>query len=375
MMIPGEGSAAGPSESQPEKESFAEKEKETREHARAREKLLEEDVRNWKSKIASKVKDYQKKKKVLLAEDLKQEAEGEAGEIAAAAQPPETAGDVGAPAPMEKETRGPVLRLAVPEHNSMERHGLQFSLFPDICQADIDRANEHHAEAGAESVVKEEAGDPFGKKEEPVPEGTGRDAFLDSIGEESENPAGDVVIYPRRQAVDAPAGDVEYEPLPDSDLPDTDAAGEAKPEPGKLPSGKHFLRRRSLAFVVDLMILSTVFLIHTFLTSRIADIPSGSMLSSSYIQFLLFHLFIFFVYFILFQVLVNQTIGMMFTNLQLVSFRNKALTPMVVFIRTLVFLLILLPAGAGLLFMRFNEDGFGLHDRVSGTGIIPTDDL
>jgi uncharacterized RDD family membrane protein YckC len=189
--------------------------------------------------------------------------------------------------------------------------------------------------------------------------------------EEQESPAGDVAIHPGlepREEKPSFAGRLE-EPL--RSRPEAEPAAVRRAARRALPEGRTLLPRRAVAFLIDLTVLAILFLTHTLVTSRFVGLPTSRMLADYYIQFLIFHLFLFFLYFVFFQALVGQTIGMQLMRLEIVSFREEGITFSSALLRTVVFLLMLLPAGTGLIFMFLNDEGFGFHDRASGTGIVP----
>jgi uncharacterized RDD family membrane protein YckC len=138
--------------------------------------------------------------------------------------------------------------------------------------------------------------------------------------------------------------------------------------PDRHGEGKLILLSRTLSGLVDLLIV----ILCTGAYILAADFISGIEVLD---QASLFHygellLAIFLLYSIFMLATANQTIGMMITDLRVVSTRGERPSIGQVVARTLAFLVSLLPLGIGLIWAVFDRKSLCLHDRISGTEVV-----
>jgi uncharacterized RDD family membrane protein YckC len=143
---------------------------------------------------------------------------------------------------------------------------------------------------------------------------------------------------------------------------------ESDSDPTKDTEGKLILLSRTLSGLVDLVLVvlfTGIFIVTAdhFWGIRVVDL-------TSIIHFSLLFLLIYFVYSIFFLASSNQTIGMMITELRVVSAEEQRPLLRQIVGRNCCFLIALLGLGVGLLWGLFSRENLCLHDRVSGTYII-----
>jgi uncharacterized RDD family membrane protein YckC len=132
--------------------------------------------------------------------------------------------------------------------------------------------------------------------------------------------------------------------------------------------GKLILLSRTLSGLVDLICI--VFCTGAFIIA--ADLFSGIVIldAISILDFLLLFLLMYFVYSIFFLATSNQTIGMMITDLRIVSANEGRPSLRQIFSRCCGHLISLFGLGIGLLWSLFNRENLCFHDRLSGTHVV-----
>ena len=148
------------------------------------------------------------------------------------------------------------------------------------------------------------------------------------------------------------------------------AAGNAKsPAFSDYNEGPMILLSRTLAGLVDLFIIG----ISTGALIVAADIFSGIEVLgfASIVNFSLLFLLIYFTYSLFFFRASSQTIGMMMTNLRLVTGKGTE-RPRVgrILLRSFGFLISLCCFGIGLLWALFDQDHRCFHDRLTSTRVV-----
>jgi uncharacterized RDD family membrane protein YckC len=132
------------------------------------------------------------------------------------------------------------------------------------------------------------------------------------------------------------------------------------------------LLRRTLSGLVDIAIvaLSTgAFIMAAYYFSGIGTLDSASMIHHS-VLFLL----VYFLYSLFFLGLSNQTVGMMITNLYLVSNEEEKFLKMHrIFARCCGYLLSLFCLGIGLIWALFDQENRCLHDRWTNSRVARLD--
>jgi uncharacterized RDD family membrane protein YckC len=132
--------------------------------------------------------------------------------------------------------------------------------------------------------------------------------------------------------------------------------------------GKLILLSRTLSGLVDLICI--VLCTGAFIIA--ADFFSGIVVLDvvSILDFLLLFLLMYFVYSIFFLATSNQTIGMMITDLRIVSADDGRPSLRQLLSRCCGHLLSLFGLGIGLLWSLFNRENLCFHDRLSGTHVV-----
>jgi uncharacterized RDD family membrane protein YckC len=127
---------------------------------------------------------------------------------------------------------------------------------------------------------------------------------------------------------------------------------------------------RLLAVVIDLLILAAVDVVVVYFTMQIcgltvADLgilPKGPLLAFLVVQNC--------GYFVAFTA-GGQTLGKMAAGIRVVPFDSEtSLDVGRAFLRTMMWMLLAIPAGLGFLSALFSSDHRGLHDRFAGTRVV-----
>jgi uncharacterized RDD family membrane protein YckC len=134
------------------------------------------------------------------------------------------------------------------------------------------------------------------------------------------------------------------------------------------PPDRLMLLSRSLAGVVDLVIVCACVLSFIFAADFFSGIDTVDAVSVAYYGMLL--LAVHYVYSVFFLATSHQTIGMMIRELQVVSADDGRPSVAQVLIRSSAFLLSLFGLGIGLAWGIFDRAAQCLHDRLSGTRVI-----
>lgn len=131
---------------------------------------------------------------------------------------------------------------------------------------------------------------------------------------------------------------------------------------------RRILLTRTFSGLVDLVVmaLSTGALIsaaHFFWGMHVRD-------PRSFVHWSVLFIVIYFIYSLLFVGIVNQTIGMMITNLRVVDKDKRPPQISIVLGRSCAYLLSLLCLGIGLLWALFDPEHQCFHDRITGTRVV-----
>jgi len=175
---------------------------------------------------------------------------------------------------------------------------------------------------------------------------------------------------PRLQALDL-ALDSDQPPLPSAVLPAARAAHESATfEPHAQPYRDATIAARFAAVLIDLLILAAVDAMVVYLTMQICGLtlddldilPKGPL-----VAFLLLQNCGYLVAF----TAGGQTLGKMATGIRVVSFDDAAALDVGrAVLRTLMWIVLAVPAGLGFLSAIASRDHRGLHDRFAGTRVV-----
>jgi uncharacterized RDD family membrane protein YckC len=192
---------------------------------------------------------------------------------------------------------------------------------------------------------------------------------------ERPNPEPAAELPVRQQPPAASPRQANIQDLIDSIMTRKSAQPEAAPRavpaagvPDRHGEGKLILLSRTLSGLVDLLIV----ILCTGAYILAADFISGIEVLD---QTSLFHygellLAIFLLYSVFMLGTANQTMGMMITDLRVVSAEGERPSIGQVLVRTPAFLISLLALGIGLLWALFDRKSLCLHDRISGTEVV-----
>lgn len=149
------------------------------------------------------------------------------------------------------------------------------------------------------------------------------------------------------------------------------AQPEARPE-AEDDSAPAAIGARALAAAIDLTLLAVVDLIVVYFTMKICRIgfsELGMLPKAPLIAFLVLQNGGYFVAF----TTMGQTLGKMIAGVRVLSDDSESAPDLGrSALRALVWMLLALPAGLGLLSAMFSRDGRGLHDRFAGTRVVRT---
>jgi uncharacterized RDD family membrane protein YckC len=132
--------------------------------------------------------------------------------------------------------------------------------------------------------------------------------------------------------------------------------------------GKLILLSRTLAGLVDIIIVAVCASSFVFAVDVIDDVEVFDTVSMMY--FVLLLLMTYFVYSSFFLGTANQTIGMMLTDLKIVGVSLGRPRAIQILIRSITFLLGSAALGVGLLWSCFDRQSRCLHDRLSQTRVV-----
>jgi uncharacterized RDD family membrane protein YckC len=142
----------------------------------------------------------------------------------------------------------------------------------------------------------------------------------------------------------------------------------ARPTPARSGPDRLILLTRTLAGLIDLILVAACTLGVLASTDFIAGLGNVDWMSTAIYSVLL--ILIFLLYSVYFLGTANQTIGMMITDLRVLGDGGKRPGFGQVAVRSAAFLISLAPAGAGLLWGCFDRDCRCWHDRLSDSRVV-----
>jgi len=134
------------------------------------------------------------------------------------------------------------------------------------------------------------------------------------------------------------------------------------------PEGRLIFLSRTLSGLVDLFLIALFTVIFLGMADYFTNAPILN--SVSVISFTTLFLMIYFLYSIFFIGTNSQTIGMIMTDLRVVSMNENTLSMSQVVRRNATFLVSLFGLGIGLLAGVFSRKCLCLHDRLSKTSVV-----
>jgi len=147
--------------------------------------------------------------------------------------------------------------------------------------------------------------------------------------------------------------------------PSPDRGKTEKPTPDEPSEGRLILLSRTLSGLIDLVLI--ILFSGSFIAAADYFVGIVTLDARSMVSLAVLFLMIYFGYSLFFLTTSNQTIGMMITELRVISAGKSRPSFRQAAIRSGAFFISLLPVGIGLLWSLFNRDCRCLHDHLSGT--------
>ena len=152
------------------------------------------------------------------------------------------------------------------------------------------------------------------------------------------------------------------------DAPPGPAAEDDRPEAAVLDAAPP--ARRTIAALIDALILVPIDLIVIYFTLRLCRLGTDELLLLPVAPLLVFFLILDGGYLFAFNAAGGQTIGKMATSLRVVGAGGGRVGAGRALARTVAWIVSVAPLGLGLLPAAFDPEGRTLHDRVAGTRVV-----